>query len=378
MGWRDIALSSVERTVVASVIPRTGVGHPLPLLYVDHSAPHSAALLGSLNSLVLDYVARQKVGGTHLTYSYLKQFPILSPDQYKPSDLAFIVPRVLELTYTAWDLKYWAADLGHDGAPFTWNGDRRALLRAELDAYYAKLYRLTRDELRYILDPTNVLGDAYPSETFRVLKQTEQREFGEFRTLRLVLEAWDRLERKDLAAPPMVPQLVSPPVQSINLLPAGAWARPMEDERAESGAVLGAILKAMAAAMPARQVRLAATLALQPRLLHPFLTANEATTWRRLIGPEANMLPQGTSTLIPRVDGAWGAAVRTLRTNGSLVEETRTAMWTRGANLGALETAGWPDGRARFVLTVLERQATEAIVRELPASFREWIDAQAA
>jgi len=30
------------------------------------------------------------------------------------------------------------------------------VLRAELDAYYAKLYGLTRDELRYILDPKDV------------------------------------------------------------------------------------------------------------------------------------------------------------------------------------------------------------------------------
>jgi len=27
--------------------------------------------------------------------------------------------------------------------PFIWNEDRRAILRAELDAYYAKLYGLT-------------------------------------------------------------------------------------------------------------------------------------------------------------------------------------------------------------------------------------------
>jgi len=67
------------------------------------------------------------------------------------------------------------------------------VLRAELDAYYARLYGLTRDELRYILDPADVMGPDYPSETFRVLKEKEEREFGEYRTKRLVLEAWDRL-----------------------------------------------------------------------------------------------------------------------------------------------------------------------------------------
>jgi hypothetical protein len=82
--------------------------------------------------------------------------------------------------------------------PFRFDPDRRAQLRAELDAYYARLYGLTRDELRYILDPAEVMGEDYPSETFRVLKKNELREHGEYRTRRLVLTAWDRLERGEL------------------------------------------------------------------------------------------------------------------------------------------------------------------------------------
>ena len=102
-------------------------------------------------------------------------------------------PRVLELTYTSHDLKPWGQDLGYDGPPFRFDPERRALLRAELDAYYAHLYGLSRDELRYILDPSDLMGPDYPSETFRVLKTNELRQFGEYRTQRLVLEAWDRL-----------------------------------------------------------------------------------------------------------------------------------------------------------------------------------------
>jgi len=71
--------------------------------------------------------------------------------------------------------------------------ERRAHLRAELDAYYAHLYGLTRDELRYILDPEDVYGDDFPGETFRVLKDKEMRQYGEYRTRRLVLEKWDNL-----------------------------------------------------------------------------------------------------------------------------------------------------------------------------------------
>ena len=84
--------------------------------------------------------------------------------------------------------------LGYHGPPFRWDPDRRAHQRAELDAYYARLYGLTRDELRYILDPADVMGADYPSETFRGLKNNEMKAFGEYRTARLVMAAWDRLE----------------------------------------------------------------------------------------------------------------------------------------------------------------------------------------
>jgi len=195
MGWRDITNATNERTVIASVVPRVGVGNNMPLMLLDAGlqTQKAAALLGNLCSLVLDFVARHKTGGTHMNYFIFKQLPVLPPDSYTESDLAFIVPRVLELTYTAHDLADWAQDLGYNGSPFTFAPARRATLRAELDAWYARLYGLNRDELRYILDPADVMGEEYPSETFRVLKDKEMREFGEYRTQRLVLEAWDRL-----------------------------------------------------------------------------------------------------------------------------------------------------------------------------------------
>ncbi len=202
MGWRDICRSTDERTLIASVLPRVGVGHKMPLFRFSEqtTARLAAAFLANLDSLSLDYVARQKVSGTSLTYHYLKQFPLLPPDHYSESDFAFIVPRVLELTYTAHDLKDWGQDLAaydprpvtNQGGPFGWNPERRARLRAELDAYYARLYGLSRDELRYILDPKDMMGEYYPSETFRVLQEGEIRAFGEYRTRRLVLEAWDQ------------------------------------------------------------------------------------------------------------------------------------------------------------------------------------------
>jgi hypothetical protein len=174
-----------------------------------------------------------------MSYFILKQLPIIPPTAYTPADATFIAPRVLELVYTAWDIKPFADDMWQDsngelraaiqrqweanraatgghpwephltpnpsplrrGAggeviplpPFKWDDERRAHLRAELDAYYARLYGLTRDELRYILDPKDVYGDDFPGETFLVLKEKEMRQYGEYRTRRLVLEEWSRL-----------------------------------------------------------------------------------------------------------------------------------------------------------------------------------------
>jgi hypothetical protein len=191
----------VLRTVISAAFPRAAVGHKLPLFFVESQTSLRASFYANLNSLALDYAARQKVGGTSLTYFILKQLPVLPPNGYQETDLAFVLPRVLELTYTAEDMRPFAEDLGYDGPPFPWDQERRALLRAELDAYYAYLYGLSRDELRYILDPADVYGPDYPSETFRVLKNNEIKAFGEYRTRRLVLEAYDRFARDGTFAP---------------------------------------------------------------------------------------------------------------------------------------------------------------------------------
>ncbi|RUT03653.1 hypothetical protein DSM106972_052920 [Dulcicalothrix desertica PCC 7102] len=192
LSFRDVTNSTSERTAIFSVLPKVAVGHKAPLIFLNQTNPKLyCSFIANLNSLVLDFVARQKVGGTSLSFFILRQFPVLPPEAYTSEDIKFISTRVLELVYTAWDMQPFALDMGYDGEPFIWNSNRRALLRAELDAYYAKLYGLTRDELRYILDPADVYGADFPSETFRVLKNNEIKQFGEYRTQRLVLEAWD-------------------------------------------------------------------------------------------------------------------------------------------------------------------------------------------
>ncbi|MFZ1414093.1 MAG: DNA methyltransferase [Defluviicoccus sp.] len=193
LAYRDIARSNDVRTMITTAIPKGPASVNLPTLgFSDEHPGH--ALLANMASLSLDFVARQSISGAHMTFGVLKQLPILPPDFYTEPRLAFITPKVLELTYTSHSLAPFARDLGHDGPPFAWDEDRRAHLRADLDAFYARAYGLTRDELRYILDPADARGCDYPSETFRVLKDKEIRTLGEYRTQRLVLAAWDRME----------------------------------------------------------------------------------------------------------------------------------------------------------------------------------------
>ncbi|MCS6958996.1 MAG: N-6 DNA methylase [Pseudanabaenaceae cyanobacterium SKYGB_i_bin29] len=227
IGYRRISNTTNERTFISCMLPKAGFGDNVFLILpsIDNNILVSC-FYGCLNSLPLDFIARQKMGGTNLNFFIVKQLPVLPPTAYTSTDIECIVPRVFELVYTAYDLKPFADDLWRSVQsepklvqallqqwsmnhattielspseqefplpPFRWDTERRALLRAELDAYYAYLYGLTRDELRYILDPADVYGADFPSETFRVLKEKEIKQYGEYRTRCLVLEAWDRM-----------------------------------------------------------------------------------------------------------------------------------------------------------------------------------------
>lgn len=194
MGWRDITNSTNERTVIATVYPYNGVSNKLPIMNIPVAKGTDAAkIIAALSSVTFDYIARQKIGGTAMNFFIYKQLPLLSPSQFFESDDDFITERVLKLTYTSQSMRPWADDLGYRGVPFSFDPNRRAHLRAELDAFFAIKYELTRDELRYVLDPHDVKGKDYPSETFRGIKKNEKKQFGEYRTQRLVLEVFDRM-----------------------------------------------------------------------------------------------------------------------------------------------------------------------------------------
>ncbi|QYX76962.1 Eco57I restriction-modification methylase domain-containing protein [Streptomyces akebiae] len=178
-GWRDIARASDERTLITAAAPAHGFGHPYPLALP--ALPSHAPLLSAVwSSMACDYAVRQKIGGTHLTYGYVQQVPVPTPDQLAPH-AEFVTTRILELTYTANDIRPFASDLGDTGAPFQWDEDRRAIIRAELDALFFHLYGITRDDTAYILD------------TFNVTRDNDIKAHGEYRTKNLILAEYDRM-----------------------------------------------------------------------------------------------------------------------------------------------------------------------------------------
>jgi hypothetical protein len=190
LGWRDVARASDSRTFVPSALPTSAINHKFPL--AQPAIPANGYLLHAIwSSMAFDYVARQKLSGTGMTYFIVKQIACPAPAYFaRPAawepnrSLAELVtPYVLELSYTSWRLQPYAEDLGDNGPPFRWDADRRALLRADLDAAFLHIYGLGRGEAVHVLD------------SFFVVRKYEERDLGEYRTRRLVLEAYDRIAK---------------------------------------------------------------------------------------------------------------------------------------------------------------------------------------
>lgn len=111
IGFRDITSSVVLRTVIVSLLPRVGVGNKVPLFISDYHKPQLLpCFIANCNSIVFDYIARQKIGGTTLNFYIVKQLPILPPT-YCLEHILHIFPRILELLYTSWDIKHFADDM---------------------------------------------------------------------------------------------------------------------------------------------------------------------------------------------------------------------------------------------------------------------------
>ena len=193
LAFKDITASTNVRTMIAAVVPQVGCGHTLPVLVpaeCDFDGESTACLLANLNSFGFDYVARQKVQATHLTWYIVEQLPVIAPDAYDrkfgPTTARDLVrDHVLRLTYTAHDMAPFARDLGYDGPPFIWGAEERRHLRARLDALYFHLYGLTRKDAKYVLD------------TFPIVRREDEAAFGKYRTRDMTLAYMNALAAGD-------------------------------------------------------------------------------------------------------------------------------------------------------------------------------------
>jgi hypothetical protein len=202
-GWCDVTSSTNERTAIPAILPLAAATYTFRLMF-PHVRPQLAvALIAAQSSLVFDFVSRQQVGGIHMNLFIWKQLPAPTPAMLEPH-LPFLLPRVLELVYTAYDMTPLARDLGDEGEPFRWDEDRRALLRSVLDAFFFRLYGIEdQDDVDYILE-------TFQTETGG-LKHNDIARYGTYRTKDLVLAAYDRMADADAVGVPYRTTIMPPP-----------------------------------------------------------------------------------------------------------------------------------------------------------------------
>jgi hypothetical protein len=255
---REVTNSTNERTIISCVIPQVGMGHTCwTVRLAKASAVEAAMFVSNLNAVVLDYAARQKVGGTHMSNFILKQLPMLPPSAYSQpcpwagadsrettgsSFSVWLLPRVLDLTYTAWDLEPFARDCGYAGPPFRWDEERRFLLRCELDAAFFHLYLPTdangdwlparqsdgcyHDESPADLDrlrksfPTPRDAVSYIMDTFPIVRRKDEEKYnGDYRTKRVIIEIYDAMQEAIGSGQPYQTRLAPSPGPPIKPLP---------------------------------------------------------------------------------------------------------------------------------------------------------------
>jgi hypothetical protein len=231
---RSIGRNTDIRTIICSIIPPCYHGNSLPSIIPISNiwrGPNDFEIvlaLSILSSFCIDFVIRKKVSA-NINFFYLESLPIpRNVDcHHIKSSLAIRVARLIcdnmlfsklwsKLYVQEWasqDLWYppsapidtygpaheqeirkrlrdeasgltaeWGPHCGvHDRMADRRDTGDRAQLRAEIDAYVAHLYGLSRDDFAYILD------------TFPVLKKKEMKAFGEFMSKRKCLEEYDRI-----------------------------------------------------------------------------------------------------------------------------------------------------------------------------------------
>jgi hypothetical protein len=258
--YMDVCSVTNERTVIGTIIPWCAPTFSLRVLAKTTAMPVDiGCLCSNFASFVFDFYVRQFVGGLHLSDYIMYQMPVLSPTSYlKPYfylDSAnvtlreWLLPRVLELTYTAWDLEPFARDCGYVGPPFRWDEERRFLLRAELDAAFFHLYLRANEQgdwvparqadgCPYDESPEDLarLKASFPEpreavsyimDTFPIVRRKDEEKYnGDYRTKRVILEIYDAMQEAIRTGNPYQTRLDPPPGPPAVGLPVWKSGKP--------------------------------------------------------------------------------------------------------------------------------------------------------
>jgi hypothetical protein len=233
---RRFARATDERTIIGTLAPATAFGDSATLLMqTGHSErPDKVALCACLSSFPLEYCARQKVGAVMINQFILSQLPVLPPATFADrsvwsSDASvfdWILPRVMELTYTSWDMQPLAKECGLTSAPLRWDEARRFLLRCELDAafFHAYLAADTNGNWRQAVSETTedlaLLKSSFPTprdavgymmETFTLVREYDEKRYGDYRTKLQILAIYDRMQQAIATNTPYQTPLDPPP-----------------------------------------------------------------------------------------------------------------------------------------------------------------------
>jgi hypothetical protein len=192
VGFGDVANPRNERSLVATLIPPGNIcGHTVPTFTYEEGLEWAYfAFLAIANTLCVDFLARQRLTSIHMSYTILDSLPIPRLDRNDPRTRP-LVTRAISLTCAGqemdhiWDVmavEGWVSErVSGATTPGATAIAERELLRTEVEVLVARdVYGLTCDEMSSILD------------TFPVLARRETREHGEFRTKRLVEQAFRR------------------------------------------------------------------------------------------------------------------------------------------------------------------------------------------
>lgn len=199
IGFGDVASPTNQRGLIAALLPENCIaGHSVPTIeFLSSDIAYGLLWLGVANSFAMDFLVRPKVS-LHMTYTIMDSLPFPRDFASTPSAVA-IARRVCSLCAVGDEMEAFREQAVKAGilegpdavieAP-----DQRAVVAAEIDVLVARdVFGQSKREMLYILDPDNILGPDCGVETFKALRNAELREFKEFRTQRLIMEAWDRV-----------------------------------------------------------------------------------------------------------------------------------------------------------------------------------------